>query len=89
DGDKRIKFLTDYSCQKGDEMIDCWRQLAFHLIVKYNDCAVKPTDKNGQFQRNQYGGGARIQRPGMPEAYARQLIELTGDKFMVPAEEKK
>ena len=88
DGDKRIKFLTDYSCQKGDEMIDCWRQLAFHLIVKYNDCAVKPTDKNGQFQRNKYGGGARIQRPGMPEAYARQLIELTGNKLLVPEEKK-
>jgi len=88
-GERRIKFLTDYSCQKGDEMIDCWRQLAFHLIVKYNDCAEKPTDDSRQFLRNQYGGGARVKRPGMPEGYARQLIELTGDRLLVPQEKKK
>ena len=89
EGDKRIKFLTDYSCQKGDEMIERWRQLAFFLIVKYNDSAVKPTDANGTFERNKFGGGARIKRPGMPEAYARELLERTNGKFAVPTEEKK
>ena len=33
--EERIKFLTDYSCKKGDEMISRWQQLAFFLIVKY------------------------------------------------------
>ena len=70
-------------------MIDRWRQLAFFLIVKYNDSAVKPTDANGRFERNQYGHGARIQRPGMPEGYARELLDRTGDRFAVPDEEKK
>ena len=85
----RIKYLTDYSCQKGDEMIARWQQLAFHLIVKYNDMVVKPTDENGTFERNKFGGGARVKRPGLPETYARQLIQNTGDKLLVPAEEKK
>ncbi len=89
EGDRRIKFLTDYSCQKGDEMIDRWRQLAFFLIVKYNDMAVKPTDKNGVFERNKYGGGARLKRPGMPKDYARKFLKMTGAKFEVPKEEKK
>ena len=88
EGDARIRFLTDYSCQKGDEMIDRWRQLAFFLIVKYNDSAVKPTDKNGSFERNQYGGGARIKRPGMPESYIREFLKLSGSRFQVPAEKK-
>jgi len=89
EGDRRIKFLTDYSCQKGDEMIDRWRRLAFFLIVKYNDMAVKPTDKNGVFERNKFGGGARLKRPGMPEGYAHKFLKQTGDKFAVPQEEKK
>ena len=89
EGDRRIKFLTDYSCQKGDEMIDRWRQLAYFLIVKYNDMVVKPTDKNGVFERNKFGGGARVQRPGMPEGYAHKFLKQTGDKFAVPQEEKK
>ena len=87
--DERIKLLTDYSCQKGDEMISRWRQLAFFLIVKYNDMAVKPTDKNGTFERSPYGNGARVKRPGYPESYAKELLKLTGDKYKVPVEEKK
>ena len=89
DAETRIKFLTEYSCQKGDEMIARWQQLAFHLIVKYNDMVVKPTDENGTFERNKFGGGARVKRPGLPEIYARQLIQNTGDKLLVPAAEKK
>jgi len=87
--EERIKFLTDYSCQKGDEMIARWQQLAFFLIVKYNDIVVKPTDEQGRFERNKFGGGARVQRPGMPEQYARDFIQMTGDKFLVPEKEKK
>ena len=82
--EERISFLTDYSCQKGDEMIARWQKLAFFLIVKYNDMVVKPTDDNGTFLRNKYGGGERVKRPGLPDAYARELIKQTGGKFLVP-----
>ena len=81
EGDARVRFLTNYSCQKGDEMIARWQQLAFHLIVKFNDSAVKPTDENGNFKRNKYGLGERIQRPGYPERYARKIIS---DRLAVP-----
>ena len=83
--EERIKMLTDYSCQKGNEMIARWKQLAFFLIVKYNDMAIKPTDENGTFLRTPYGGGKRVERPGFPEPYARELIKQTGDKFLAPA----
>ena len=82
--EERVKFLTDYSCGKGDEMIERWQKLAFYLIVKYNDIVVKPTDDNGTFQRTENGIGKRVQRPGYPEGYARQLIDLTGTKYLVP-----
>ena len=86
--EERIAYLTDYSCKKGDEMIARWQQLAFFLIVKYNDMVVKPTDKQGHFLRNKYGGGAKVVRPGFPEAYARELLNQTGTKYLVPEKEK-
>jgi hypothetical protein len=52
--------------------------------VKYNDMVVRPSDKDGRFERNKFGGGARVVRPGFPEAYAKDLIKQTGDKFVVP-----
>ena len=86
---ERVAFLTNYSCQKGDEMIARWQQLAFYLIVKFNDMVEKPTDANGRFERTPHGHGARVVRPGFPEKYARELLKMTGDKYLVPVEEKK
>ena len=77
-----------YSCKKGDEMIARWQQLAFFLIVKYNDIVVKPTDEQGRFLRNKYGGGQKVVRPGFPDAYARELLNQTGTKYLVPKEDK-
>ncbi len=82
--DERIAMLTDYSCKKGDEMIDRWQKLACHLIVKYNDMVVRPENADGTFQRNKFGGGARVQRPGLPERYAKELIKQTGTYLLVP-----
>ena len=86
---ERVSYLTKYSCQKGDEMIARWQKLAFYLIVKFNDMVEKPTDANGNFERTPYGNGARVVRAGFPEKYARELLKATGDKYLVPAEEKK
>ena len=80
-----VEYLTEYGCRKGDEMISRWRQLAVYLIVKYNDMTVKP-EKDGKFETTPEGLGARVKRPGFPEATARMLIRQTGDKFAVPDE---
>jgi dipeptidase len=85
-GSSRQNFLNDYTCQKADEMIRRWRQLAYFLIVRHNDMAVRPVDEKGQFKRGKYGLGETVKRPGYPEAYRRQLIELTGDRYLKPAE---
>ena len=79
----RVKYLTDYTAEKADQMLARWRQLATYLIVKYNDMTVKP-EENGRFARTKYGLGATVKRPGYPEKYARELIRQTGDKFAKP-----
>ena len=86
DSDARVKFLTDYVNQKADQMISRWRQLATFLIVRHNDMAVRPVDDKGNFKRNKYGLGERVERPGYPEAYRRELVGRTGNKLIKPAE---
>ena len=78
-----VKYLNDYSIQKSNEMITRWRQLAIHLIVKFNDMAVKP-EKDGKFLRTATGLGERVKRTGYSDYFKRELVKQTGDKFAVP-----
>ncbi len=82
---KAVKYLNDYSNTEAQQMLARWKQLAYYLIVKYNDMAVKP-EKNGKFERTATGIGATVKRPGFPEAVARELVKQTGDRYAVPEE---
>ena len=79
------RFLNDYSVQQAQQMLARWKQLAFYLVVKYNDMIVKP-EENGQFLRTKYGLGATVKRPGYSTPYARQLIRQAGNRYAVPEE---
>lgn len=81
--DSEVSFLNDYSNTLAQQMLARWKQLAFYLIVKYNDMTVKP-EKDGHFLRTQEGIGQPVVRPGYPNAFRNQLIKLTGDKYCVP-----
>ena len=83
-----VKYLNDYSVEKAQQMLARWNQLFEFMVVKYNDMIIKPTDKNGNFEKTPYGLGARSARPGYPEKYAKQLVKQSGDKFLVPEEKK-
>ena len=77
------KYLNDYSNVKAQEMLAAWKELAVFLIVKFNDMTVKPTEGR-RFLRTKTGLGARVQRVGFPAAYAKRLVNETGDKFKSP-----
>lgn len=78
-----LKYLNDYSNVKAQEMLATWKELAVFLIVKFNDMTVKPTEGR-RFLRTKTGLGARVQRVGFPAAYAKRLVNETGDKFKSP-----
>lgn len=80
-----VDFLTDYSIDKAQQMIDRWRQLGTYLIVKYNDMAIKP-DEDGRFIRTETGLGATVERPGFSENVAREIVKSSGDRYAVPEE---
>lgn len=75
-----VAHMTDYSCLKAQQMMDSWRELAFFLIVKYNDMVERP-DRNGQFYYNENGLGSTVKRPGMPARFAREMNRHSGDRM--------
>ena len=81
--DARVGYLTSYGAQKANEMLDRWRTMATHMIVKYNDMIIKP-EENGQFLKTPDGLGARPVRPGYPEKFVRQLLKQSEGRFLVP-----
>ena len=83
--EEAVKYLNTYSNTKAHQMLERWKELAFYLIVKYNDMAVKP-DQNGKFLRTKEGLGATVKRVGSAAAFQKKLAETTGDKFLVPTE---
>lgn len=85
DKNAALKYLNDYSNTKAQQMLDRWKKLAFYLIVKYNDMAVKP-DSNGVFKRTPEGIGATVKRPGYPDAFKKKLVDATGTKLECPTD---
>lgn len=83
--EEAVKYLNTYSNTKAQQMLERWKELAFYLIVKYNDMAVKP-DQNGKFLRTKEGLGATVKRVGSAATFQKKLAETTGDKFLVPTE---
>ena len=83
DRDAAIALLTDYGDQIGEQMVKRWRQMAYHMIVKYNDGVIRQ-EENGQYLRNSSGFRPRLTRPGMSEKARRHIHQSTGTRFEVP-----
>ncbi|UCE62057.1 MAG: C69 family dipeptidase [Phycisphaerales bacterium] len=64
------RYLTDYSVSRGENVVLQWRELAGHLLTKYNDGFVK----------NEEG---RPQEVGYPETWLRSLLSQHPDRFHV------
>ena len=78
-----IALLTDYGCEVGDQMVARWRQMAYHMIVKYNDGVIRQ-EENGQYLRNSSGFRPRLTRPGMSDKVRRRIHQSTGTRYEVP-----
>ena len=78
-----IGYLTDYSCELGDQMLARWRDMAVHMIVKYNDGVVRQ-ESGGKFKRSPSGFRPILSRPGMTKNAQRRIHQATGDRFELP-----
>jgi len=64
------RYLTDYSVTQGEMIAERWRELAEHLITKFNDGYVK----------NEKG---RPEEKGYPEGWLREVIKARPDQFLL------
>lgn len=80
---RAFAYLTDYSAQCAQRMMNRWMNLGKYLIVKFNDQAVKP-EKDGKFELTPDGIATSPQRPGFNDNYKRIIIKETGDKYLIP-----
>ena len=77
---------SDHDDQVGNQMVARWRQMAWHMIVKYNDGVIRQ-EENGQYKRNSSGFRPVLSRPGMSPKASRRIHEATGTRYEVPATE--
>ena len=80
-------FLCEYSKKCGAQMLADWKKLGEYIIVKFNDMTIKP-ETNGRFDRTEHGLIVSPQRPGYAESYRRKIVEQTGDRYLIPSENK-
>ena len=80
--DLAAEFLTDYSCNMANYVVDYWSEFGNFLLVKYLDGNVKQ-EENGEFLRNPWGYPKSPMFPGYSEEWKRNLIDKTGEKFLM------
>ena len=67
------RYLTDYCTMHGEQTVARWRELAEHLITKYNDGYIR--DAGGQYPD-----------VGYPQAWLRRVVRERPEQFRVPVE---
>ncbi|MGA1976501.1 MAG: C69 family dipeptidase [Bacteroidales bacterium] len=79
-------FLTAYSVKTAQNTFDRWNKLSEYLLVKYIDGNIKK-EKDGKFERNKYGYPVMPSQPGYSDKWKKSVVEDTGTKLLVPAQQ--
>lgn len=77
------ELLTDTSAAVAAETVGRWEELFRYLLVKYIDGNVKK-ERDGRFERNEWGFPKPPAHPGYPEAWKRRVVEERGEKLLQP-----
>ncbi len=77
------ELLTDYSSAVATAAVRRWEELFRYLLVKYIDGNVKK-ERDGRFERNEWGFPKPPAHPGYPESWKRRVVEETGEKLLQP-----
>ena len=76
-------FLTEFSVQMADRVVERWRELYRFLLVKFLDGNIKK-EQDGVFLRNEFKRYPLVEHLEYPDWWKELLIRETGDKFLVP-----
>lgn len=78
--EQAARKLTAFAHDCAADMMDNWKKLGVHLVVMYNDMALKP-EENGQFTRTEHGRGTSPLRNGYNETYRQAIKAVTGERY--------
>lgn len=67
-----IEYLTDFSCNTGNQLVDTWRDFYGYLFARYMDGNVKTAIPGQQ--------NPKVENPKLPEWYLRTIVNYMGDK---------
>lgn len=70
-----VDYLTDFSCNTGNQLLTTWRDFYGYLFCRFMDGNIKtavPGEKN-----------PKVENPPLPDWYLRTIIEKTGNKLEV------
>ena len=81
--EEAIALASNLSSKCANTMMNTWDTLFKYLVVKHNDMAVKKIDERGRFKKTEHGYADAPDRPGYPEAYRKQIVKETGDKYLM------
>jgi len=70
-----IEFLTDFSCNQGDNLTNEWRDFYGYLFAKFMDGNIKEKDGNQQ--------NPKMKQPGYSKKFYETIVKSTGDKLKV------
>ncbi|MDQ2177094.1 dipeptidase [Marinifilum sp. D714] len=70
-----VEFLTDFSCNQGDNLTDEWREFYGYLFAKFMDGNIKEKDGNNQ--------NPKMKQPGYSKEFYETIVKTTGDKLKV------
>jgi uncharacterized protein YmfQ (DUF2313 family) len=68
-----VEFLTDFSCNQGNNLTQEWRNFYGYLFAKFIDGNIK--EKNGNKQN------PKVKQPGYSKEFYRNVAKTTGDKL--------
>ena len=78
------KFLTEFSCNKAQEIFDRWVALEQLLLIKFIDGNVKAQNADGSFVTNEYTDCIpdKITQPGYTDKWKEAVAKDNGDILM-------
>ena len=71
------------AAENASQATDAYRDLAIFLLVKFMDGNMKKTNEDGSFQYTEYGIPAYPLFPGYDPDYYRNIVNTTGDHFLL------
>ncbi|MDM8158245.1 C69 family dipeptidase [Labilibaculum sp. K2S] len=70
-----VEFLTDFSCNQGNNLVAEWKDFYGYLFAKFMDGNIKEKDGNNQ--------NPKVKQPGYSEEFYKTIVKTTGDKLKV------